>query len=193
MKENKFELTEEEVKTSIEIYGKVIKCVIAPYHTPWNVTETEVGKLVAESIITFPERIISAKDCKFYIKNLVEDKSGAKEVLIITSNTDIISDMIRQNVRLLDKDGELHEIDLKPFLANVHDIRNLMGLMNNDNFSSDLLKDQIEKICNCTDKNQPLKDEELIGKIIDSIGDPLIVNIMERQFEDAKRINNENK
>jgi hypothetical protein len=120
IKENLFDLTPEQIDMSKNIYnGKIIKCLVAPYHS-YNQLEKEVT--YTKNTFLFPEREMTSAQCSSLISMLVKNPSQ-DEFLVITSNQNIILDMIDSNVRILTEKGDIVDCPVKTFMANIHDIR----------------------------------------------------------------------
>jgi hypothetical protein len=120
IKENLFDLTPEQIDMSKNIYnGKIIKCLVAPYHS-YNQLEKEVT--YTKNTFLFPEREMTSAQCSSLISILVKNPSQ-DEFLVITSNQNIILDMIDSSVRILTEKGDIVDCPTKTFMANIHDIR----------------------------------------------------------------------
>ena len=120
IKENLFTLTKEQESTSKMVYdGKIIKCLVAPYHT----YET-LEKIVPFTKTTYllPERSMTLPQLKGFISMIVKSPSK-EEAKIITVNQNIIMDMADDCVRVLTENGNIVPSPIKTFMANIHDIR----------------------------------------------------------------------
>jgi len=116
---NLFNLTSEQEKTSQLMYsGKTIKCLVAPYHT-----YSQLEKVVpySPSTFLFPEKELSLTQLRGFISMVVASK--LEEVQIITTNQNIIMDMVGDCVRVLTEDERIVDSPIKTFMANIHDIR----------------------------------------------------------------------
>lgn len=82
LKENLFDLSEEELKMSKAIYGgKVIKCVVAPFHT-YHELESVVS--FTPTTYLFPERECTMPQLRSFI-NMIVNRDSDGEHRIITS------------------------------------------------------------------------------------------------------------
>ncbi len=184
---NLFDLTSEQVDQSKMIYNdKVIKCLVAPYHT-----YSQLEKLVTYTPTTylFPEREMSISQVRSLVSMIVaSDKKD--EIRIITTNQNIIMDMIDSSVRVLTEGGDVVPSPSKTFMANIHDIRyNLL-----ENKSHQLSKeeksqgiDEVNRIISAIQNSKTLSSDKfdiLISKI-SLIGEPIIRN---RLMDMAKEI-----
>jgi len=118
--ENLFELTDEQIETSKMMYnGKVIKCLVAPYHS-----YSHLEKVVPFTTTTylFPEREMTyAQTLKFI--SMVVNSATTEEIRIITTHMNIITDMVGGCVRVLTEKDEVVDTDSKTFAANIHDVK----------------------------------------------------------------------
>jgi hypothetical protein len=141
IKENLFDLTQEQIDMSKNIYnGKIIKCLVAPYHS-YNQLEKEVN--YTKTTYLFPEREMTSAQCSNLISMLVNQPQD--EFLVITANQNIILDMIDGNVRILTEKGDIVACPTKTFMANIHDIRHTV-LENKDHQISDEEKSESRKV-----------------------------------------------
>lgn len=173
--ENLFDLTKEQIDSSKMIYdGKVVKCLVAPYHT-----HAQLEKIVpyAKNTYLFPERDLSISQIKGLISMIVKSPSN-EEFRIVTANQNVILDMIDSSVRVLTESGDVVDCPCKTFMANIHDIRYKI-LENEDHrlskedktASHDKVQDLIDKVQggDITKSNF----DKLINEI-DIIGEPII-------------------
>lgn len=117
--ENLFDLTTEQEASSKSIYsGKVIKCLVAPYHS-FSQLEKEIP--FSKSTYLFPEREMTIPQIRGFISLLVKSKHD--EIRIITVNQNIIIDMIDGCVRILTQKNTIVDCPEKTFMANIHTIR----------------------------------------------------------------------
>ena len=120
IKENVFDLTEEQIEMSRTIYdGKIIKCLVAPYH---SYAELENIIPFTRNTLLFPEREMSLPQIDSLISIIVASPSP-EEFIIITSHQNIILNMIDGCVRILTEGGDVVPCETKTFMANIHDIR----------------------------------------------------------------------
>lgn len=183
MFKNLFELTEEEIKTSKMMYsGKVLKCLVAPYHS-----SKQLGEMLPYTPTTylFPENSMSMSQVKQFISMIVSNDKIVDEVRIITTNQNIIMDMVGDCVRVLTEGGDIVNTHTKTFMANIHDIR--YELLENDDHKlsevekekgRDVINDIITKINEATDNKTVISKEEYDNMVtkIKIIGEPLIRN-----------------
>lgn len=152
IKENIFDLTEDQIILSKKIYnGKIIKCLVAPFH---NYTLLQGIVFYAKNIYLYPEREMSYPQIKSFVNMIINGKTG-EEIIIITSNINIISDIIDGCVRILTEDGKIVPCSIKTFLANIHTIQ--WELMENEKYR--------------IDKNERTLAQERISKVVDKVQD----------------------
>ncbi len=182
---NLFDLTADQEDTSKMIYnGKIIKCLVAPYHT-YN----ELEKVIPYSPNTFlyPEKELSIQRLKSFISTVVNSK--LEEAQIITTNQNIIMDMVDACVRVLTEDGTIVACPIKTFMANIHDIR--YSLLENEDHQ--ISKDKKEKgkeivndiITEINNLSTVTKDQrKKLEQRIDLIGEELISNILKSKLRE---------
>ena len=93
--QNLFDLTIDQEATSKMMYnGKVIKCLVAPYHS-----YTQLEKIVpfTKTTYLFPEREMSISQVKSLISMIAANPSQ-EEFRIVTANQNIIIDMVGECV-----------------------------------------------------------------------------------------------
>lgn len=110
---NLFDLTPEQVETSKQFYGKVIKCLIAPYH---NIQTIPLEP--NDEVFVYPERDLSIQQRKELVS--IMSNSRKEEILFVTSDVFIILDMVDCCTRILTPDGKIEETPEKTFGANQH-------------------------------------------------------------------------
>ena len=110
-----FELTAEQEQTSISMYGKVIKCLIAPYHNILNIPLEPNNETYV-----YPERDLSIQQRKEIVN--VMARSAKTEIWFVTSDLFIILDMVDCCCRILTPDGKIENVREKTFSANPHSI-----------------------------------------------------------------------
>ncbi len=175
--EDLFTLSKEETETSKMIYNnKIIKCLVAPYHT-YNQLEKEIK--YTKNTFLFPERELSIDKLKCLISMIVASKS-MEEYRIITANQNVIIDMVDACVRVLTEDERIVPSPVKTFMANIHDIRYSL-LENEDHQISKAEKTAgVEKIQKMIEKVQsgvpPMSKADYDNLIseINLIGEPII-------------------
>lgn len=127
--EELFTLTKEQEELSMSIYGKTIKCLVAPYHS-----YEQLEKVLPYSPTTFlfPEREIDHQRERGFI-NLIAGKDDKKEYRIVTTSMSIIGDMVDGCVRVLTQRDEIVACPIKTFSANIHSIQ--YTILENDDFA----------------------------------------------------------
>jgi len=175
---NLFDLTEDQEKTSRMMYnGKVIKCLVAPYHS-----YAQLEKVIpyTKTTLLFPEREMSVTQIKSLISIIVANPSQ-DEFLIVTTNQNIIMDMVGDCVRVLTEGGDIVYTGTKTFMANIHDIR--YELLENDAHrlsESERTESQnkIQTIINRVNDKTPITRTDFTHLVseIDLIGEPIIKN-----------------
>lgn len=177
MQNNLFDLTPEQIDQSKMIYNKVIKCLVAPYHT-----YSQLEKLVTYTPTTylFPEREMSISQVRSLISMIVgSDKKD--EIRIITTNQNIIMDMIDSSVRVLTEEGDVVPSPCKTFMANIHDIR--YHLLENEAHQLSKEKksqgiDEVNNIISIIKNSKTLSKDKfnILMSKINLIGEPIIRN-----------------
>lgn len=180
---NLFDLTPEQEQLSKTMYnGKVIKCLVAPYHS-YNDLESIIQ--YTPTTYLFPEREASLSQLSQLISIIVNsDVEG--EIRIITTNQNIITDMVDGCVRVLTQDGDIVECPIKTFMANIHDIR--YSLMENKDFQSetgttrpikqDLTQELINEVKNLAHTTVSQEKYDKLKNRINMIGEDVIRNIL---------------
>ncbi len=163
-----FDLTPEQKDKSIKMYGKVIKCLIAPYHT--------INRLPLEhndNVYVYPERDLTIEQRKELISDMCNTEKD--EYLLVTSDMFIISDLITDCVRILTNDAEIIECSIKPFGANLYDVLKILRQEKTYNESSKYRNILRKLITDIENKKPMTKDEFDNAKfIINSTGDEII-------------------
>tara|TARA_R110000772_G_scaffold81439_2_gene173232 strand:- start:20264 stop:20848 length:585 start_codon:yes stop_codon:yes gene_type:complete len=172
---NIFDLTPEQEASSKMMYsGKIIKCLVAPYHSN---RELEESLPYTDSTYLFPERDMTGTQVSSFISMIV--RSDKDNIIIITKSQNIISDMIHHCVRILTEGGDIVDCPSSTFAANIHTIR--YDVLENpdhqlsDNGKSaqrDSINDIIDKINSGTVMGRAEYDETLAK--INLIGEPII-------------------
>jgi AICAR transformylase/IMP cyclohydrolase PurH len=185
LEKNLFDLTQKGIDNSKMMYnGKIIKCLVAPYHTGRTI---EID--YAPNIMMFPEKELSAQQKTRFVSMITN--SALEEVLIITSDTSIILDMIDSSVRILTEFDTIVETPVKTFAANIHDIRYSI-LENKDHQKTVVEKtknhEEIQKVLDKINSGKPVSQKEYdeMMSVIDKIGEPIIANIMKNHMETVK-------
>jgi len=181
-----FKLTPEQEQTSITMYGKVIKCLIAPYHNIQNIPLESNNE-----VFVYPERDLSIQQRKEIVG--VMANSAKKEICFVTSDVFIITDMIDSCCRILTPDGDIEEVGEKTFSANAHTI--LLEVLQNDAYVKkykDGIKDSrntINEVITAINKKTMTQAEYDKNKaIIDVIGEDLIRNKLKEMLREVKVI-----
>jgi len=118
---NLFDLTaEEEIASKIVYKGRIIKCLITPYHNYHDLIDAIIK---TECLLLLPERDRSIPQLKNLVNEIVDDTPKESEILIVTVSQNIIMDMIDPCVRILTEDGKIINSPEKTLMANIHDIR----------------------------------------------------------------------
>ena len=182
IKSNLFNLTSEQEEMSKMIYdGKIIKCLVAPYHS-----YEQLEKIVpfTKNTFLFPERELPASQLSKIVAMIVKTPSD-EEFRIITANQIIILDMIDDCVRVLTEGGDVVDCPCKTFMANIHDIRYKL-LENPDHQISEAEKNKasvyINKLIDRVNNKKKMTQKEFVDikNKIQLIGEPIIrVNLIE--------------
>lgn len=189
---NLFDLTEEQKQTSISMYGKVIKCLIAPYHSI-----KDIPLEPNDEVYVYPERDLNIQQRKEIVS--VMARSQKNEICFVTSDLFIILDMIDCCCRILTPDGKIEEVNEKTFAANPHTI--IYKVIHNDYHvkeQKDNQKDFKNTINEIIDdinskKGMTLEKMEQTKITIKLIGEPLIREKLLEMLSDVKIIPEEYK
>jgi len=183
-----FELTKEQEETSKMLYnGKIIKCLVAPYHiyddpkfSNPNFVSNKIEMEWADNVYMFPEKEMSEGQSRKFMSLVTSGKH--QEVLIITASQSIILDMYDGCVRILTEFDTIVDCPEKIFGANIHTIN--ISILNNkshqkdknssygNNFYVNSINDVISKVRGKDEFTQKEHDE--IMKSIGRIGEPLV-------------------
>lgn len=190
IKENLFDLTKEQIETSKMIYeGKIVKCLIAPYHT-----YAQLEKIIpfTKTTYLFPERELNANQVRGLLSMIV--KSPLKgEFLIITASQSVILDMADDCVRILTEGGDVVPCPIKTFMANIHSIK--YEIFDNEAYrlsketKSQGVKDiniLIDKINSAKSKVLSKKERDALVTKVSLIGEPLIANKLLEMIGDIR-------
>ena len=112
---NLFDLTPEQEALSISIYGKVIKCLIAPYHSI-----KDIPLEPNDDVYVYPERDLNIQQRKEIVGIMAS--SNKPEIRFVTSDLFLIIDMLDGCCRILTPDAEIIDCPEKTFAANPHTI-----------------------------------------------------------------------
>lgn len=185
--ENLFELSAEEIEATKTFYdNKVIKCLVAPYH---SYLELEKVLPYSQTTFLFPERELSYAKTRMLITVLVK-KPIQQEIRIVTSSMSIIGDMIGCNVRILNESGEIVPTTAKTLAANIHDIR--FKLLENQEhqlsekektISVNKIHELITRIESADKMEVSEKEYQQYLKDISNVGDEIIVYRLKEMFE----------
>lgn len=185
IQENLFDLNEEQISMSKTIYnGKVIKCLVAPYHSHRQLEELII---YTPTTYLFPEKEMTAEQVRSFISLVVANEKITEndEIRIITASQSIILDMIDGSVRILTEFDTVVECPIKTFMANIHDIR--YSVLENKHHQKtqeqksethSLINTIITDINNHSDNNLEM-DEDMYKDYVSKIkiiGEPLIRN-----------------
>jgi hypothetical protein len=180
--ENLFDLSEEQIELSKEIYnGKVIKCLVAPYHS-----YAELENIISYTPTTFlfPERELTSDRIRGLVSMIVNNHNDS-EFRIITASQSVILDMVDSSVRILTQKGTVVPCPVKTFMANIHDIRYKV-LENKDHQFSEEEKTKshefVDGLLKRIKSGSMTREEydDLIEKI-ELVGDDLIRNVLMKQ------------
>ena len=184
---NLFDLTTDQEDTSKMMYnGKVIKCLVAPYHS-----YAQLEKIIPFTKTTYllPEREMSIPQVKSLISMIVANPSQ-EEFRIITANQNIILDMVGECVRVLTERDEVVYTGTKTFMANIHDIRYDL-LENDDHRLSETERTQAHKIISVlidrvNDTSTPITQTDFDKLIIEinMIGEEIIKRKLKQMSHD---------
>jgi hypothetical protein len=183
-----FDLTQEQIETTKMFYnGKVIKCLVAPYHTA-QYFETNLE--YAENTFVYPENSMSQQQLPSIISMLVSNPKFS-EVLIITSDILLITQMIGENVRVYTQAGNIVPCPIKCLMANIHDVRyNLLeasefkdGTDVPTDFGKEMVQALLDQIRANTDKSQSRYD--FMKSRIDMIGEDVVRMVMSNELDRA--------
>ena len=183
LQNNLFDLTKKQTDTSMMMYNKIIKCLVAPYHT-----EKSLSIDYAPNIFMFPEKELSHIQTKNFISMVVNSKFD--EVLIITSSIDIILDMVDDCVRILTENNTIVDCPEKTFCANQHTI--IYSILNNkDHKKSEteksLNRDKINIVIEKLNTHTCTADEyDEMSTFIENIGETIVKTKMRNMLHDMK-------
>jgi hypothetical protein len=183
---NLFELTPEQKQMSISMYGKVIKCLIAPYHSIKDIPLEPNNE-----VYVYPERDLNIQQRKTIVG--VMANSAKEEICFVTSDVFIITDMFDGCCRILTPDGEIEEVPTKTFAANAHDI--LLTVLQDDNYVEKYkegakdYRNMINGIITAIEKKTMTQAEyDKNESLIDMIGEPVIAGPLRNMLREVKII-----
>lgn len=166
---------EQESLTKMFYDGKIIKCLVAPYHTAQYF---EKNLEWADNIYLFPENSVPRDKLSSLINMIV---SGDKqESIIITTSNELITQMVGENVRVFTEAGNIVPCPIKCLMANIHDIKyNLIensefkdgNKVNVSNFGEGFVSSLIDKINSTTIDNS---NYDLFKSRIELVGEEVI-------------------
>jgi len=188
-REGLFDLTKEQESTVRMMYnGKLIKCLVAPYH---SFKDLESLIPYSKSTFLFPEREMSEGQTNSLISNLVESDI-TDDIIIITTQMGIILDMVT-GVHVLTQNGTIVDSNVKTFMANIHTIR--YELLENSAYQNG--SEPVEKPAGVKSTNTLIDEiNEVKGKTIsrseydnlkmrvDMIGEDIIRNVLKGMLRD---------
>lgn len=182
IKKNIFELSDEAIEMSKQLYGgKIIKCLVAPFHT-YSQLEKEIP--FTKTTYLFPEKNLSTAQMSSFISRIVASKTN-NEIVIVTADQNVILDMVDTSVRILTEGGDIVKCPIKTFMANIHSIR--YEIFENPDFRlSDKEKSNGVEYANkiITEVNQFETKEitqesyDLLQSKVDTIGEDLVRNLL---------------
>ena len=184
---NLFDMTDEQIEMSKMMYNdKVIKCLVAPYH---SFSEIEESLPYSKTTFVYPENEMNINQIKSFISLLVNNTNidVNDEIRIVTKNQNIIMDMIDTNVRVLTENGDILDSPIKTMMANIHDIR--YKLLENEehqlsktesNRTENYINSLITTINDYVDNDKVMTQSEYDSLVdnIDMIGEELIRNTL---------------
>lgn len=180
---NLFDLTKEEAEMSMQIYGKIIKCLIAPYHYIKTIPLEANNE-----VFVYPERDLNIQQRKSIVS--VMANSAAPEIRFVTSDLFIILDMVQGCTRILTPDGEIVRTPEITFGANPHTI--IYNVLQDDVYvekykdGEDKSRDTISRVITAIDKKEMTKQEyEANLKIINSIGEDIVKNSLKQMLNEV--------
>lgn len=180
-----FELTKEQEVASKMLYnGKVVKCLVVPYHTyneikfDSNFISNRIEMDYSENVFMFPEKELSEVQSRQFVSLIVNGKH--QEVLIITASQNIILDMFDGCVRILTEFDTIVDCPAKTFAANIHtincEILNNKSHQKNNEYGNKFHVEKVNKVlAEVSNKNDFTQTEydKLMG-LISRIGEPLV-------------------
>lgn len=185
--ENLFELTEEQISTSKMMYSdKIIKCLVAPYHT-YKQLEERIP--YTNSTYLFPERDMSAQQVRSLVSMIVASPIN-DEIRIITADQTIIGDMVNTSVRILTEYDTIVETEGNTFAANIHDIRyNVLQnpIHQKSKIEKEQSKEEINKLIERIRGGKMTHDEvNAAREFINMIGEPVIRGPLESMLNEME-------
>ncbi len=175
--EDIFTLSNEQEKLSLSIYGKVVKCLVAPYH---SYERLEKVLTYSPTTFLFPEKHIDHQKERSFI-SLISKNGDNSEYRIITTSMSIIGDMVDGCVRVLTERGDIVACPIKTFSANIHSIRH--KLLENDEFSMSkeeknasytFIQTLLDEINAAKDKGATETEKSSLMERVSLIGEPVI-------------------
>ncbi len=188
---NLFDLTPEQIETSKSMYGgKIIKCLIAPYHSIKDIPLEPNNE-----VFVYPERDLNIQQRKEIVGIMAN--SNKEEICFVTSDLFIILDMVDVCCRILTPEGKIEKVDEKTFGANPHTIiykviHNAYYVKEQEDKSLDF-RQTINKIIDEVNnkKGMTVEQYEANRKKINLIGEPLIKNRLLDMLREVKIIKEE--
>jgi hypothetical protein len=188
IEKNLFDMTPEEEQLSRALYGgNVIKCLVAPYHT-YDQLERYIDEMSPNTYL-FPERDRNIPDIVQFV-NTISENSVDSEIHIITTNQNIIMDMVGECLRILTDGGTITNPECRPFLANIHDIRHYImenkkhSSRANLNSRSNLIINGLMNSIRDSQGSEITKNEyDFLKSRVQLIGDDLVRGIIGRDLE----------
>jgi ferredoxin-thioredoxin reductase catalytic subunit len=187
---NLFDLSPEQETLSRSIYdGKIIKCLVAPYHT-----YRQLEKMIEfdQHIYLLPEKEVTIQHLKQLVATIVATGKNDVEYKIVTANQNVIMDMIDPCVRVLTEREEIVESPIKTFYANIHDIRYSL-LENKDHQLTDEEKDnqksQITQLINDLEEAKNGVSETTLQNLIhrvELVGDIIVKISLRNMLKEVK-------
>lgn len=178
-----FQMDADQESTTKMFYdGKVIKCLVAPYHT---IAYFEENLEWADNTFVFPENTMPVSSLSSLVGMIVASPKYS-EALIITTSNEIITQMIGDNVRVMTESGKIVPCPIKTLMANIHDVRYELientifkdgaGEINVSNFGKSQVQGLMDKLNNTTITSHDQYDS--MEAAICKIGEKVIRNRM---------------
>jgi uncharacterized protein YaiI (UPF0178 family) len=167
--------------------GKVIKCLVAPYHTAQYF---EKNLEYVNNIFVFPENSISQQQLSSIITMIVNSPKYS-EALIITADVFLITQMIGENVRVFTQAGNIVPCPIKCLMANIHDVRYRLldaaefkdGSDVPTDFGREMVQSLLDQIRSNTDKSTTRYN--FMKSRIDMIGEDVIRIALKNELDSA--------
>lgn len=184
---NFFGMSEAELAVSKLLFGRIIKCIVAPNFTHLtfpidNVFSSELLEDGDLSLYIYPEKDMTIPQRRTFIETSLQ-KEG--DIYIVTSDLQIILDLPKECIRVMNEYGTLIEPYEQTFVANPHTVLfKILNVSDTNNFGTKVLNKIITEL---NDKKvmkaERFKECQAIHAII---GEPIIKHAMENNFAKVK-------